>query len=68
LDIAGCMSKASWIALTLLLQRILGSLALGHVDDTVHVEADLLRVRGPVLVAEAVLELAVMGGSKRVVA
>ena len=56
------------VSLTLLLQRILGSLALGHVDYSVYVEADLLRVRGPVLVAEAVLEFAVMGRGERVVA
>jgi hypothetical protein len=33
-----------------------------------HVEADLFRVRRPVLVAETVFELAVMGCSERVVA
>lgn len=54
--------------LTLLLQRILGSLALGHVNDSVHVKADLLRVRRPVLVAEAVFEFAVVGCCERVVA
>jgi hypothetical protein len=61
------LSKSSCVALTLLLQRILRSLALRHVDNAVHVEADLLRVRRPVLVAEAVLELAVMCRSERVV-
>jgi hypothetical protein len=34
----------------------------------VDVEADLLRVRRPVLVAEAVLEFTVMGRGERVVA
>jgi hypothetical protein len=33
-----------------------------------HVEADLLRVRGPVFVAEAVLVFAVMSCHERVVA
>ena len=56
------------VSLTLLLQRILGSLALGHVDYSVYVEADLLRVCGPVLVTEAVLEFAVMVCGERVVA
>jgi len=59
---------ASLASPTLLLQRVLRSLALGHVDNAVNVEADLLRVRGPVLVAEAVLEFAVMGCGERVVA
>jgi hypothetical protein len=54
--------------LTLFLKRILRSLALGHVDYTMHVEADLLRVRGPVFVAEAVLVFAVMSCHERVVA
>ena len=55
-------------ALTLLLERILGCLAFRHVHYTVHIEADLLRVCGPVFVAEAVLELAVLGCNERVVA
>jgi len=58
-----------WFAtLTLLLQWILRGLALRHVDYTVHVEADLLRVCRPVFVAEAVFVLAVMSCDERVVA
>ena len=56
------------VSLTLLLKRVLRCLALGHVDNSVHVEADLLRVCRPVLVAEAVLVLAVVGCDERVVA
>lgn len=58
-----------WCAtLTLLLQRVLRGLALRHVDYTVHVEADLLRVGRPVFVAEAVFVFAVVSCDERVVA
>lgn len=58
-----------WCAtLTLLLQWVLRGLALRHVDYTVHVEADLLRVGRPVFVAEAVFVLAVVSCDERVVA
>lgn len=46
----------------------MGCLGLGHVDYTVHVEADLLRVRRPVFVAEAVFVLAVVSCHERVIA
>ena len=39
---------------TFFLQRVGRCFALRNVDDTVHVEAYLLRVGGPVFVAEAV--------------
>ena len=66
-----CHGSASdvWCAtLTLLLQWVLRGLALRHVDYTVHVEADLLRVGRPVFVAEAVFVLAVVSCDERVVA
>lgn len=53
---------------TLLLERVLRRLVLGHVDDAVHVEADLLCVCAPVLVVEAVGVLSVFGGGEGVVA
>lgn len=55
-------------ALTLLLQWVLRGLALRHINYTVHVEADLLRVGRPVFVAEAVFVLAVVSCDERVVA
>jgi len=58
-----------WCAtLTLLLERILRGLALRHVNYTMHVEADLLRVCRPVFVAKAVFVLAVVSRHERVVA
>jgi hypothetical protein len=54
--------------LTLLLQGVLRRLGLGHVDDAVDVERNLLGVCAPVLVVEAVDVLAVLGGVERVVA
>lgn len=53
---------------TFFLQGVLRRLALGNVDDAVHVEADLFRVRGPVLVAEAVRVLPILRGVERMVA
>lgn len=41
---------------------------LGHIDDAVHVEADLLRVGAPVLVVEAVRVLSVLSCYEAVVA
>ena len=46
-------------ALTFDLERILRHLVFGHVDNSVDIEGDLLGVRGPALVAEAVVVLAV---------
>jgi len=51
----------------LLLQRVLGRLGLGHVDDAVDVEADFLGVGTPVLVVEAVRVFAVFGRGEGVV-
>lgn len=53
---------------TLLLQWILWRLRLGNVDDAVHVEADLLRIRAPMLVIEAVSVLSIFGRGEGVVA
>jgi hypothetical protein len=55
-------------ALTLLLQRVLRCLGLRYVDDAVHVEADFLCVRAPVLVVEAICVFAVLGRREGVVA
>ena len=52
----------------LLLQRVLRRLGLGHVDDAVDVEGDVLRGGRPLLVAEAVDEFAVQRGVEAVVA
>jgi hypothetical protein len=49
------------------LEGILRHLRLGHVDDAVDVEGDLLGVGGPALVAEAVVVFAVGLGSEGVV-
>lgn len=46
-------------ALTFDLEGILRHLVFGHVDNSVDVEGDLLGVRGPTLVAEAVVIFAV---------
>jgi hypothetical protein len=46
-------------SLTFSLQRVRRHLRLRHVDDTVDIERHLLRVRGPALVAEAVVVFAV---------
>jgi hypothetical protein len=53
--------------LTFGLQRILRHLGLRHVDNAVDVERDLLRIRGPALVTEAVVVLAVGVCGERVV-
>ena len=53
---------------TFCVQGVGRSLALWHIDDSVDVERDLLRGRGPVLVAEAVNVLSVDFGVKRMVA
>lgn len=53
--------------LTFLIQRVLGCLSLRHVNDAVHVEADLLRIRGPGLVTEAIGVPAILFRFKRVV-
>ncbi len=48
-------SLVYWIQVrTFHFQRIIGRLALRHIDNTVHIEANLLRARWPRLVAEAV--------------
>ena len=52
----------------LFFQRVLRRLGFGHVDDTVHVERDVLGRRRPLFVAEAVDELAVESGVEAVVA
>jgi hypothetical protein len=54
--------------LTLPLQGVLRCLGLGHVDDAVNVERNLLGVCAPVLVVEAIDVLAVLGSVERVVA
>lgn len=64
LDLCQQLSKSAHF----LLQRVLGSLALGNVDDAVDVEADLLCVCRPVFVAEAVQVAAVHSGGEAVVA
>jgi hypothetical protein len=46
-------------ALTFDLERILRHLVFRHVDNSVDIEGDLLGVRGPALVAEAVVVFAV---------
>lgn len=53
--------------LTFALQGILRHLRLGHVDDTVDVERDLLGVGGPALIAETVVEFPVGVRGERVV-
>lgn len=53
---------------TLLLQRVRRHVRLVDVDDTVDVERDLLAVGVPMLVPEAVGELAVLLGRECVVA
>lgn len=53
---------------TLLLQWVLRCLRLRHVYDSVHIERHLLRVCGPVLVAEAVHVSAVLVGGEGMVA
>lgn len=53
---------------TFLLQGIDGDVGLVDIDDAVDVEGDLLGVGAPVLVAEAVAELAVLTGGEGVVA
>lgn len=50
------------------LERVLGGVRLGNVDDAVDVERHLLGRRAPVLVAEAVDVLAVVLGLEREVA
>lgn len=57
-----------WGGRTFFLERVLRRLALGDVDDAVDIEADLLGVGGPVLVAEAIGKCAVAGGVEGVVA
>lgn len=56
-----------WVIHTLLLQWVLWRLGLGNIDDTVDIEGDLLRVRSPVFVAEAVGIPAVRSGSEGVI-
>lgn len=51
----------------LCLEGILRHLRLGHVDDSVDVEGDFLRVGGPALVTEAVVVFAVGLSSEGVV-
>jgi hypothetical protein len=55
-------------ALTLSLQRVLVSLVLSNVDNTVDIERNLLAIRAPVLIAKAVSEFAIVLRVKRVVA
>lgn len=50
--------------LDLNLERVLGRVGLGDVDDAVDVERDFFAVGAPVLVAEAVGVLAVVLGFK----
>jgi hypothetical protein len=50
------------------LERVCRDVGLAHVDNAVDVEGDLLAVGAPVLVAEAVHELAVVLGREGVVA
>jgi len=52
----------------LLLQWVLGGFRFRDVDNAVHIERDLLRVRTPVLVVEAVCVFAVFFGVEGVVA
>lgn len=54
--------------LTLLFQRILRCLVLRYVDNAVHIEANLLAVGGPVLVAKAVRVPAIVLGVEGVIA
>lgn len=53
--------------LTLYFQRITLKLRLRHVDNPMHVERHLLRVRRPAFVAEAVRVPAVTGRGERIV-
>lgn len=46
--------RRSRVVHTFHLKGILGHLRLGHVDDSVDVEGDLLGVGGPALIAKAV--------------
>lgn len=48
-------------------QWVLRHLGFGHIDNSVDVERDLLRIGGPALIAEAVAVLAVVGCGERVV-
>lgn len=64
------LPRWSWevsVCLTLGLQRILRHLRLRHVDNSVHIEGNLLWVGGPTLIAEAVVVLAVGLGCERVI-
>lgn len=54
-----CHNLAPVHSHTFFFERILGRFAFGNVNDSVHVEADFLGVRGPGFVAEAVLVAAV---------
>lgn len=49
-------------------QRITRRLALRHIHNPMHIEADLLRARGPGFIAEAVYVLAVVSGVEGMVA
>ena len=58
---AAAAFRARLLCHTFLLQRITWRLAFGYVDDTVDIERNLLARGGPLLVAEAVDVLAVVG-------
>ena len=52
---------------TFSLQWITGRLALRHIDNPMHIEADLFRARRPSFVAEAIYVLAVVSSIEGVV-
>ena len=56
------------VARTLFLEWITGRLALRHVDDTMHIEADLLSTCRPSFVAEAICMFAVVACIEAVIA
>ena len=56
------------VARTFFLERITGRLALRHVDDTVHIEADLLSTCRPSFVAKAICMFAVVACVEAVIA
>lgn len=55
-------------ARTFFLERVTGRLALRHVDDTMHIEADLLSTCRPSFVAEAICMFAVVACVEAVIA
>ena len=56
------------VARTFFLEWITGRLALRHVDDTVHIEADFLSTCRPSFVAEAICMFAVVACVEAVIA